>query len=80
MIVTARIMETPSSQPSFMPCDAIPKIKETTAAAHKICMVRSSKFYKIISNNVFGGFTIGALVPNRSDLHPRSELSAVIPL
>lgn len=57
----------------------IPKVKDTAAAKHKIWIVLSSKFSRIISHNVFGGLTIGALVPNLSERQLRSLPSAEIP-
>jgi len=79
IIVTAKIIEAPYSHPYLNPWVAIPKVKDNKAAAHKICIVLSSKFYITISHNVFGGFTIGALVPYCTDLQFISLESPVIP-
>jgi hypothetical protein len=61
MMTTASRIETPSSQPSSIPWVIIPRTNEAMAATHRIRRVGSSKFYRIISNRVFGGFTMAAL-------------------
>lgn len=64
IITTANKIDAPSSQPSFKPSVAIPRTRETTAEAHKILSISSSKFSRINSVIVFGGLRIGALSPH----------------
>lgn len=73
------MIDAPSNHPFLIPCVMHPNTNDKIAAAHKIWIVLSLKFYKTISKNVLGGLVIGALVPKLDDLQERSEESAFIP-
>ncbi len=80
MMTTASKIEAPSSQPSAKPSVAIPNTRETTAEAHKILSISSSKFSITSSKIVLGGLIIGWLSPHSYILFSWSLGSVIIPL